>query len=235
MAKRVRTKSRKKYTITLDDDPVLYRIIEDTLGMKSIPFHCASELIASASDYQPIAAFIDIHLGISECGIDLIPTLKEHWARAPLIVMTSDPNDIWVKKALAAGADDFVRKPIRPHELVARFQTRLNDRVQKEAKTIVRIGDIILDTSHRHIKGSLGETYLSPTDINLLLCLIHAKGTVVSADRLKRAGWGKLVVSRIALYRRLHEVRRTLSEVSAMVKMGTEYGKGFVVRVKSGS
>lgn len=220
--------SSQEYTITLDDDPIVHRMIQKALGMKSIAFTSAEKLLSSAERYHPVAAFIDIHLDTAS-GLDIIPTLRAKWAFCPIIVVTSDPSDEAVTEALACGADDFVRKPIRPKELTARLHTRLLDQAQKEAKNTIHVGDVNLDRAHRYLKGPKGDRYLSSTELNLFLSLVQARGTIVPRKTLKLRCWGEIAVSDNALDRKIYEVRRALQEVGSRIGISTAYGVGFAL------
>jgi DNA-binding response OmpR family regulator len=223
---------KNRYTITLDDDPMVCRVIEKSLGIKSLPFFSLGELLTEIDKYRPMATFVDIHLDTSANGLEIIPHLRTHWPYCPIIVITGDLAEEAVSEALASGADDFVRKPIQPKELVARVQARIGDLTQKEAKAVIRIGDVTLDTVHRVLRGNHREIYVSPTAVSVLSTLIQANGTVLSRDVLKRRAWGKLRVSDNALDRKIFEVRQALREITELVEIVTDYGKGFALERK---
>lgn len=223
------------YTVTLDDDPMVHKIIERSVGLKSMPYHNAEALLQVADTLKPVAVFIDINLGLEDSGLRVIPTLREKWSYCPMIVVTSDPSEVAVSEALASGADDFVTKPIRGKELLARLQARLVDQALKEAKQAIRFGDITFDTAHRMLAGSRGNRYLSTTETNLLLCLLQAKGTIVLRDTLKLRCWGPLKVSDGALDRKIYEVRRALEEIGGETTIRTAYGVGFGLEIREAS
>jgi DNA-binding response OmpR family regulator len=218
---------QKEYTITLDDDPMVPRMIQKALGIKSIPFVSPEQLLATAEKYHPVAAFIDIHLGVDTTGLGVIPALRQRWPFCPILVVTSDPTDEAVTEALASGADDFLRKPIRPKELNARLQTRLIDQAQKEARNVIVFADVSLDQAYRTLRGPSGERYLSPTETNLFLALVQARGTTVPRSTLKTRCWDQIAVSNNALDRKIYELRRALAEVGSRLNIGTAYGVGF--------
>jgi two-component system response regulator MtrA len=215
-----------RYTITLDDDPMISKIIERATGIRSLAFTSAQKLLSVCQNHHPIAAFIDINLDTEECGLDVIPALRAHWSYCPILVITADPEDETVGRSLHSGADDFILKPLRPNELIARLQTRLGDFAERRSKNTVRLGDARLDPTLRCLEGPLGKRYLSPTGVKILLCLWQAKGTVVSRQRLKRQGWHEMLVSETALDRKLYEVRHALKEVSENLTLRSVYGKG---------
>src|SRR5690348_13248237 len=71
------------YTITLDDDPMVAKMIQKALGLKTISFSSAETLTESIDRYQPVAAFVDIHLDADSNGLSIIPALREKWPFCP--------------------------------------------------------------------------------------------------------------------------------------------------------
>lgn len=219
--------SGKGFTITLDDDPIVAKLISQSLGLRSIAYTSITELINADLREPPVACFIDLHLGGETKGIAVIPTLRKKFAFCPILVITADPSESAVGEALASGADDFVQKPIRPQELAARLQTRLMDQWQKKSQSLMKVGDAVLDRAHRSLRGPKGERYLSDTEVNLFICLSQAHGTVVERHTLKSRCWGQIAVSDNALDRKVYEVRRALKEIGSTLHLGTSYGVGF--------
>ncbi len=224
----------KKFTVTLDDDPLVGRLIEKATGIPTVSFSSPEALREKASSLSPVAAFVDLHLG-DECGLDLIPTLREKWFYCPILVITGDPEDEAVTRALAAGADDFLMKPLRPGELLARLQARWNDHARLEAKNVVRMRDVQLDATYRRLRGRKAERHLSETEVNLLRCLWSAEGTVVPREALKWQGWGQRAVSDANLDRKLHDLRAILAETSEQLAVENSYGEGFSLKMATQS
>lgn len=220
------------YTITLDDDPVVRLMIEKIIGIKSLPFTSAQKLVAEAGRYKPIAAFIDIHLDASQRSLDKLPLLRQKWPMTPIIVITGDDSDAAVGEALACGADDFIRKPIHPQELIARLQVRLSEKHAFEKSQSVKLSDINIHRAYKSVEGPLGKSYLSQTALNLLLILIEANGTVVPRETLKQRTWGDVTVSDNALDRKVCEVRKALTDTTSKIVIQTKYGKGFSLGIE---
>ncbi|MCX6127551.1 MAG: response regulator transcription factor [Proteobacteria bacterium] len=220
------------YIVTLDDDPVMARIIEETLGLKNFSFTSSQELVASAPELSPVGAFIDIHLK-GECGLDIIPKLRGLWPTTAIIVISGDESEQTISQALASGADDFVRKPISPAEVAARLRVRIEDLNDKNRMNLLKFGDLKVDLKHKIVSGSKGQLILSAREIDLLAELIRAHGTVVPKDVLKRELWGSLAVSDNALDRKIFEVRRALRELSDNVELHSIYGTGMVMRIRN--
>ncbi|MFW7380789.1 MAG: response regulator transcription factor [Oligoflexus sp.] len=220
------------YAITLDDDPLAAKIIEETLGLKNFWFKASKDLLSRAAKFQPMGAFIDIHLE-GECGLDIVPAVRTIWPTTAIIVMTGDDSDHLVGQALASGADDFIRKPINPAEVLARLKARLEDLKDKNGHTLLRFGDLRVDTKHKSVTGPGGQLILSTREIELIAELIRANGVVIPKDVLKRELWHNVAVSDNALDRKIFEVRKALKEVSRNVELQSIYGVGMVLRLRS--
>jgi DNA-binding response OmpR family regulator len=107
--------STDTYTITLDDDVMVHQIIERSTKIKTVGMKDPEELLSKIEDLHPIAVFIDIHLGTSRTGLEILPNLRTAWPFCPILVITGTPAEHTIVKALNSGADDFIRKPLIPH------------------------------------------------------------------------------------------------------------------------
>lgn len=225
---------RDLYLLVLDDDPLVGHLLETILEIRTIRFGTVKSLeehIEATNSRAPIAAFIDIHLSTGPTGLETIPNLRRRWPFIPIIVITADANTDLLPDALASGADDFIRKPIEPKELTARLQARLKEQARQAVKGVQQLSDVTLDSTHGIVHGTGGDFYLSKADMDMLLVLSEAKGTVVSRQTLKRKGWGNLRVTDKALDRRIHLIRKVLHEASKLARIRAVYGEGFRLQV----
>jgi len=214
------------YTLTIDDDPIVPKLIEGALGTRSVAFSTTKDLLTQAADLEPVAIFVDIHLN-DENGLAALPAIRNRWRYCPVIVITGDTDDKAIAEALTLGADDFIMKPLRPREIVARLQARLADQALKQGRQSLKYGDLQLDQGHRVLRGPKGERFLSPTEINLLVALVRGAGTTLERAMLKNLCWDHIAVSDNALDRKVFEVRRALMDVGSQCSVGTAYGVGF--------
>jgi len=102
-----------------------------------------------------------------------------------------DETDVLV--GLGVGADDYLTKPFRMRELVARVAALLR-RVDRAAELAGRqaleLGDLRLDAAARRLWRGEDEVRLTPTEFDLLVCLAATPGVVVSRERLMADVWG---------------------------------------------
>lgn len=219
-----------KYTVTLDDDVIVAPLIQEILNIKTHAFTSASEFLSKMDRLNPVAVFVDVHLAGGECGLDIVPQIKARWPEAPILVLTSDASESLVGQALAAGADDFIRKPIRPGELVGRLMARKNEIDLRNNQTILRFGDLVLDLRNKTLSGMKGNRFQSPREAEILSYLIQVNGTIVDKATLRRRIWGNVVVSDNAIDRKLFEVRTAIKDVSDSVEILSVYGQGIALR-----
>ncbi|RYZ60331.1 MAG: response regulator transcription factor [Proteobacteria bacterium] len=218
------------YTVTLDDDQLVHQIIERSTKVRTVGIRSSEELLSRLEELHPIAVFVDIDFAGNKSGLDIIPSIRQAWPFCPIMVVTDTPTEITIVRALNSGADDFIRKPLIPDEVNARFKLRINDAAQKAAKEVVVFGDITIDSAHRTVEGPLGKRFASPIEINLLACLANTEGSIVEKDGLKMRCWGQIKVTDNALHRKLHAVRQLLRDVSSAVVIETKYGVGFYLK-----
>lgn len=224
-----------RYAVVLDDDPVIARLIEGIIGIKVFAFSSISSFKDSFETLTPTAVFVDIHLTDGESGLETVPHIKQRWPSSPVIVITGDQSDAVVGQALAFGADDFIQKPIRPGELVARYLARKAEIELRNNFTILHFADIELNLSFKCLTGPKGKYFQSPREVEILAHLIRANGTVTDKNNLKRGVWGDISVSDNALDRKLFEVRKAIKSVSDSVEIRSIYSHGIELRLKSSS
>jgi len=113
----------------------------------------------------------------------------------PVLMLTARDDEADVLVGLAVGADDYLTKPFRMRELVARVRALLR-RVERAAELAARpptrlvVGDLVVDTGPRRVTVGEDEVRLTPTEFDLLARLATAPGEVLSRDRLLADVWG---------------------------------------------
>lgn len=219
------------FFVTLDDDKNVNLILERHLGVRGISFESASELYKQRLPGEPLAVFVDIHLKHAEPGLDSIPRLRRLWPDAPVLVVTADPSSKSVQQAFAAGAHDFIRKPLDPTEVHARLNARLRDLHSKRRARELSFGDLVLDLQYRFLKCGNEERYISASDCALMKLLIAAGGQVVPRDGIKNEIWRKVAVSESAFNRKVYLLRNVLREIRSQVTIESLYGVGVFLKI----
>lgn len=174
-------------------------------------------LVGTASDGLQAVVGQEIDLVILEMnlpdldGLELCRELRAHKYSGPIIMLSMRPDNTTMRKALEAGADDFMVEPIAPHELLAKVAA-LARRYQRPPKQIqpnetsIVVEDVELSltqlTFHRRGEHPIR---LTPTEAKLLECLMRRPGIAVSRDTLIAQVWGYELASesnRVDVYMR---------------------------------
>ncbi len=120
-------------------------------------------------------------------GLGLCRTLREDGCPAAVVVLTARAGETDAVAALDSGADDYVVKPFRTQELLARIRAHLRRRAGGVDE--VRCGDLRLDLAARRAWFSDVELVLRPKELDLLAVLVSEAGTAVRRERLMDEVW----------------------------------------------
>ncbi|MFH0830326.1 MAG: response regulator [Candidatus Aenigmatarchaeota archaeon] len=117
----------KKFRIlVVDDDRDLLRIVTRTLeleGYDAVPAADGKSALALFEERQPNLVVLDIMMPDMD-GYEVLARIRER-SNVPVIMLTAIKESDSLQKSLGLGADDYVRKPFRTHELLARIKTKL--------------------------------------------------------------------------------------------------------------
>lgn len=183
-----------KNVLVVEDEPRSARLLSTILAELSdhvqIAVDGSSALDALAEDEFDLIT-LDIGLpGLS--GIELLPHFRE-LTKAPVIMITAHGDVTLLVEALAAGADDFIVKPVRPAEFIARARALLRRLAQGGSRTAPhRYSDanISIDFDRNIVVTARGIATLTPTERRLLEYLLSNPGRVSTQEELLRAVWG---------------------------------------------
>jgi DNA-binding response OmpR family regulator len=122
-------------------------------------------------------------------GVAVLRSLRDRGVRLPVLMLTARDASADVVSALDAGADDYLTKPFSFAVLLARIRA-LGRRGPAVHEIALQVADLTLDTAtHRVTRGS-DLIALTPTEFNLLECLLRRAGRVVTREALIARVWG---------------------------------------------
>lgn len=126
-------------------------------------------------------------------GFDVCRELRRVDALVPVIMMSSRSDEIDVVVALEIGADDYVVKPLRLRELMARMAAHLR-RTRLESAEAMRnrleFRELVIDVNERRVYKSSREVELTHTEFDLLTFLATNAGKVLSREKILNSIWG---------------------------------------------
>lgn len=191
---RIAMTSDRLNTLVVDDEWSFRRVLRTSLASSGFAIEEArsgEEAVAILAQ----SAFDLVLLDVNMPGIGGVEACREIRALMPkigIVMVTVQDGESEIVKALEAGADDYVTKPIRFRELVARLRAVLRRlRIEDASEpTLLQAGGLELDIN-RHVLYRLGETvHLTPTEFELLALLMRNQGVPVTHARLLRSVWG---------------------------------------------
>jgi len=185
---------RLLHVLVVDDEPALRKVFRTSLAASGFVIEEARSG-EEAVDILPQHPFDLVLLDINMPGIGGVEACREIRALAPkigiLMVTVRDAENDMVR-ALEAGADDYVTKPVRFRELVARMRAVLR-RLEADNATqpaVIEVADLQIDLE-RHSLRKAGELiHLTPTEFDLLALLMRNQGAPVTHAKLLRTVWG---------------------------------------------
>jgi DNA-binding response OmpR family regulator len=176
-----------------EDNPRLAQFVADGLrahgfAPTTVADGRAATLMASDDDFD----LLILDLGLP--GIDGLAVLRDIRARGqrlPTIVLTAR-DDLSDKVAgLEGGADDYVTKPFRFEELLARVRARLRATADEPTTSLVqRVGDLVLDPRTRRVSNDARPVELSAREFALLDVFMRHAGQVLTREQLLSHVWG---------------------------------------------
>ena len=120
-------------------------------------------------------------------GFSICSRIKENGG-VPVIFLTASADEACTVAGFAVGADDYIGKPFRPRELVARIKNAMRRR-ESSAPALLQCGNICVDPAKGIVTRDGAELYMSALEYRLLLLFFSNKGNLLSRDRIADELW----------------------------------------------
>ena len=177
--------------MVVDDDQDLAEmlgIVLNGVGMEVDLVSSGDEAIEVFKNSQPDLVLLDIMLPGTD-GIEVCREIRKQSSRVPIVMLTAKSETHDIVKGLEAGADDYMVKPFKPSELVARIKTRLR-RTGGELNGNLTIGDLAIDIVEHTVARGGNEIPLTRLEFDLLVALAKEPGRVFTREALLGEVWG---------------------------------------------
>ena len=163
-------------------------IVLNGVGMEVDLVSRGDEAIEIFRNSQPDLVLLDIMLPGTD-GIEVCKEIRKQSTRVPIVMLTAKSDTHDIVRGLEAGADDYMVKPFKPSELVARIRTRLR-RVGGDIKGNLTIGDLAIDIVEHTVSRGGNEIPLTRLEFDLLVALAKEPGRVFTREALLGEVWG---------------------------------------------
>ena len=177
--------------MVVDDDQDLAEmlgIVLNGVGMEVDLVSRGDEAIEIFRNSQPDLVLLDIMLPGTD-GIEVCKEIRKQSTRVPIVMLTAKSDTHDIVRGLEAGADDYMVKPFKPSELVARIRTRLR-RVGGDIKGNLTSGDLAIDIVEHTVSRGGNEIPLTRLEFDLLVALAKEPGRVFTREALLGEVWG---------------------------------------------
>lgn len=181
----------KPRILVIDDEAQIRKLLEITLsanGYEVVLAENAKEGLLTVSMRPPDLVLLDIGLP-DENGHSLLPKIRE-WFTRPVIVISVQSSEDDIVRALDNGANDYLVKPFRTGELLARIRSAMRMKSGEEHKPLFEYGSLMVDLSSRTVKKNGQPVKLTATEYALLAIFVANEGKVLTHQFLLREVWG---------------------------------------------
>ena len=181
----------KAEILVIDDEVQIRKLLQITLQSNDYVVKeaaTANEGKVMAANHPPDLIILDLGLP-DENGHDVLKKLRE-WYTNPVIILSVQSTEEDIIKALDNGANDYLVKPFRTGELLARIRSSLRSTNTEESIPVINCKNLEIDLSARTVKKNNEVVKLTSTEYNLLSLFARNEGKVLTHHYLLREIWG---------------------------------------------
>ena len=186
------TMTRKFNVLVVDDDLPLRSVLRTSLSARGFAVEEASSA-EQALEVIPQRTFDIVLLDINMPGMGGLEACHRIRALTPhlgIVMVTVRDAERDIVRALDAGADDYITKPFKFGELVARLRAVLRRRDSGGVPAALQAGDLEIDFERRLLRRAGKLVHLTPTEFDLLALLMRNQGMPLTHAKLLSAIWG---------------------------------------------
>jgi two-component system KDP operon response regulator KdpE len=177
--------------LVIDDEPQIRKLLEITLQTNDFRVRSAinaKEGLMAAKNINPDLVLLDLGLP-DESGHAVLKKLRE-WFTKPVIILSVQSGEEDIVKALDSGANDYLVKPFRTGELLARIRSSLRGSMVNNLIPFVSADGLEIDFNQRLVKKNGEPVKLTATEYDLLLLFAKNESRVLTHQYLLREVWG---------------------------------------------
>ena len=181
--------------LIVEDEPALLRGLKDAFAAKGFDVLTAqdgSHGLDLALDRNPDLILLDIMLPRVN-GYEICRAVRERGLEMPILMLTAKGQEEDIILGLNLGADDYIAKPFRIGELIARVNAFLRRTRAKQAE-VFRFGDCELNLLAHKLFRNGREVELTPKEFRLLAYFVARRGCALTRDDILNAVWGHSIV-----------------------------------------
>lgn len=221
------------HVLTIEDDPMVSRLIESILKQSNINVSLAAtgeEGIDFATVYDYDLILLDLNLP-DLTGHEVLRKLRETRVETPILILTGAADTESKLKGFGWGADDYVMKPFRKEELIARIHAIVR-RSRGHSQSVTRIGKLTVNLDAKTIEVDGVPVKLTNKEFQLFELLLLRKGTALSRELILNHLYGGIDEPEIKIIDVfISKLRKTLARATGEGSyIETIWGLGYMLR-----
>lgn len=175
--------------LLVEDDPTIIETLTELLRGAGYSVDTADTQreaidLATRQSYQLLLLDVTLKQGN---GFAVCAAVKEATPEVPVIFLTASDDEFNTVTGLTMGADDYIAKPFRPRELLARIATTI--RRSQPSRRIISLGNLTIDTDRAYVERDGQEICLSALEYRLLLLFASNPNKLVTREMIRDALW----------------------------------------------
>lgn len=177
--------------LVIDDEVQIRRLLEITLsssGFKVSEAGTGKEGLVAAATHHPALVILDLGLPDVD-GFELLKKLRE-WYNKPILILSVRNSEEDIISALDNGANDYLTKPFRTGELLARIRVALRKNTEDPDNPNLSFGSLTIDLVNHVVRKEGVIIKLTSTEFSLLSLLSKNSGRVLTHQTILREIWG---------------------------------------------
>jgi two-component system, OmpR family, KDP operon response regulator KdpE len=216
--------------LIIDDEVQIRRLLEITLsayGYKISEASTGKEGLVLAASIQPVLIILDLGLPDAD-GLDILKKLRE-WYNKPVIILSVRNSEEDIIKALDTGANDYLTKPFRTGELLARIRVAIRQNQGVPDKPLLEFGSLSIDLTNHTARKNNELLKLTSTEFSLLALLAKNEGRVLTHQYILKEVWGMGYIEQTQYLRVfIAQLRKKVEDDPVKPKLlNTESGIGY--------
>ena len=216
--------------LVIDDEVQIRRLLEITLsasGYKVSEASTGKEGLVLAATVNPLLIILDMGLPDID-GLNILNKLRE-WYLKPIIILSVRNSEEEIIKALDHGANDYLTKPFRTGELLARIRVAIRQSEGTSDNTYLTFGDLTIDLTNHIVRKANEIIKLTSTEYSLLTILAKNEGKVLTHQYILKEVWGMGYIEQTQYLRVfVAQLRKKIEDDPAKPKLlNTESGIGY--------
>jgi two-component system KDP operon response regulator KdpE len=212
------------------DELQIRRLLEITLsanGYKISEASTGKEGLAKAAINHPVLIILDLGLPDMD-GQEVLKKLRE-WYEKPILILSVRNSEDDIVKALDHGANDYLTKPFRTGELLARIRVAIRQSNTSSDKPLLTFGTLTIDLANHIVRRNDEIVKLTSTEFSLLALLAKNEGRVLTHQFILKEVWGMGYVEQTQYLRVfMAQLRKKIEEnPTKPILLNTESGIGY--------